>query len=90
MNAAPPPRSEIILYQMEDGHTRIECRSEDQIVWLTQALMAELFQVSPQNVTIHLKSIYAEGELGEAATCKEYLQVRSVAGSLAPGGGWRF
>jgi hypothetical protein len=43
---------------------------------LTQAAMAELFQTTPQNITLHLQSIYDEGELDEAATCKEYLQVR--------------
>lgn len=73
-------QSEIILYQTEDGHTRIECRFEEEMIWLTQALMAELFQVTPQNVTLHLKAIYEEGELDEAATCKEYLQVRSEGG----------
>ena len=75
-----PPRSEIVLYQTEDGRTRIECRFEDQTIWLTQALIAELFQTTPQNVTIHLKAIYEEGELNEAATCKDYLQVRQEGG----------
>ncbi len=49
-------------------------------LWLTQALIAELFQVTPQNVTLHLKAIFAEGEIDEAATCKDYLQVRSEGG----------
>ena len=70
-------QSEIILYQTEDGRTRIECRLENDTLWLTQAQIAELFQTTPQNVTLHLKAIYAEGELAEAATCKDYLQVRS-------------
>ena len=70
-------QSEIILYQTEDGQTKIQCRFEDETLWLTQALIAELFQVTPQNVTLHLKAIYEEGELEEVATCKEYLQVRS-------------
>jgi hypothetical protein len=72
-----PPESNIILYQTEDGRTKVQCRFEDETVWLTQALIAELFQVSPQNITLHLKAIYSEGELDEQATCKEYLQVRS-------------
>ena len=72
-----PPRSEIVLYQTEDGRTRVQCRFEDETIWLTQALMADLFQVTPQNITLHLKAIYQEGELDETATCKEYLQVRS-------------
>ena len=67
---------EILLYQTEDGRTRIECRFEDETIWLTQAQMAELFQTTPQNITLHLKAIYAEGEQPEEATCKSYLQVR--------------
>ena len=74
------PDSEIILYQTEDGRTRIQCRLEDETLWLTQAQMAELFETSPQNVTLHLKSIFAEGELVESATCKDYLQVRLEGG----------
>jgi hypothetical protein len=69
--------SNIILYQTEDGRTKVQCRFEDETVWLTQALIAELFNVSPQNITQHLKAIFSEGELDERATCKEYLQVRS-------------
>jgi len=69
-------RSEIILYQTEDGQTKIEVRLEDETVWLTQAVIAELFQSSPQNITLHLKNIYAEGELVESATCKDFLQVQ--------------
>jgi len=71
------PASEIILYQMEDGVTRLSVRLEGETVWLTQAAMAELFQTTPQNVTIHVKSIYEDGELEAGATCKDYLQVRS-------------
>jgi len=56
--------------------TRIQCRLEDETLWLTQAQIAELFQTTPQNVTLHLKSIFAEGELAEEATCKDCLQVR--------------
>jgi hypothetical protein len=74
------PMSSIVLYQTEDGRTRVQCRFEDETIWLTQALMAELFQTTPQNVTLHLKAIFAEGELTEAATCKDYLQVRREGG----------
>ncbi len=70
------PGGEIMLYEMEEGRVRIACRFEDEALWLTQAAMAELYQVTPQNITLHLKALYAEGELDEAATCKEYLQVR--------------
>ena len=71
-----PPQSSIVLYQTEDGRTRIQCRFENETIWLTQAQMAELFQTTAQNVTLHLKAIFAEGELVEVATCKDYLQVR--------------
>ena len=79
MKSNPSP-SELILYQTEDGRTRIQCRFEQENVWMTQKLMAELFQTTPQNITLHLRAIYAEGELSEAATCKDYLQVRSEGG----------
>jgi hypothetical protein len=71
-----PVKSEFLLYQTEDGETRIEVRLQDETVWMTQAAMAELYQTTPQNITTHLKAIYGEGELEEAATCKEYLQVQ--------------
>jgi hypothetical protein len=72
--AAPPG---FLLYQTEDGRMQIACRLEDETLWLSQAQMAELFQTTPQNITLHLKAIYQEGEQSEAATCKEYLQVRT-------------
>ena len=80
MTDALVPSPEFILYQAEDGRTRVQCRLENETLWLTQAQIAELFEVSPQNVTLHLKAIYAEGELTEAATCKDYLQVRVEGG----------
>ncbi len=72
----PAPIGELVLYQTEDGRTRVECRFADESLWLSQALMAELFQVTPQNVALHLKALYQEGEIEETATCKDYLQVR--------------
>jgi len=80
MNEDTPPQSSIVLYQTEDGRTCIQCRFEHETVWLTQALIAELFQVTPQNITLHLKAIYEEGELDEQATCKDCLQVRTEGG----------
>jgi hypothetical protein len=75
-----PPSSSIVLYTTQDGRTRIECRFEADTLWLTQALMAELFQTTPQNITLHLGALYEEGEIDEAATCKDYLQVRDEGG----------
>jgi hypothetical protein len=48
------------------------------MAWLTQAQMAELYQTSPQNITMHLKAVFKAGELNEATTCKDFLQVRTV------------
>ena len=68
---------EFILYQTEDGRTRIQCRFVNETIWLTQALIAELFQTTPQNITLHLKALYSGGEITPDATCKDYLQVAS-------------
>jgi len=70
-------RGEIIIYQSEEGKTKIEVRFENDNVWLTQKMMAELFQTTPQNITLHLKNIFEEGELHEDATCKDFLQVQT-------------
>ncbi len=73
----PTGKGEILLYQTEDGRTRVECRFQDETIWLTQAAMAELFQTTIPNINIHLKNIYDEDELTEEATVKDYLIVRS-------------
>ncbi|MCK9363748.1 MAG: virulence RhuM family protein [Syntrophales bacterium] len=70
-------KGELIIYQAEDETTKIEVRLENEKVWLTQKMMAELFQTTPQNITIHLKNIFDEGELQEDATCKDFLQVQN-------------
>ena len=72
MNESKQPQSSIILYQTEDGRTRIQCRFEDETVWLTQKLMADLFQIGVGTVNHHLKAIFAEGELQAAATIRRY------------------
>ncbi|NIA06458.1 MAG: hydroxyacid dehydrogenase [Actinobacteria bacterium] len=72
----PENRSEIILYQTEDGQSRIQVRLKGQTVWLTQAGMAELFQTTVANINIHIKNILKEGELVEQPTIKDYLIVR--------------
>jgi len=76
----PPPSSELVLYQTEDGQTRIQCRLENETIWLTQALIGELFQVSVPTVNEHLKGIYAEGELQPGATIRKFRIVRTEAG----------
>jgi hypothetical protein len=80
MSDQPAPRSELILYQTEDGRTRIQCRLENETLWLTQVQIAELFEVTVPNINMHLKAIYADGELSEPATIKSYLIVRMEGG----------
>jgi hypothetical protein len=75
MNVLPhkPKPTEIILYQTEDGQTKIQVRLEDDTVWLTQSQMAELFQTSIPNVSIHIRNIFREGELRENSVVKDFL-----------------
>jgi hypothetical protein len=68
-----PAQSEFLLYQTEDGQTRIEVRLENESVWLNQLTMAALFQMSKQNISLHFKNIFIEGELAENRVVKEYL-----------------
>ena len=70
------PQSQFLLYQTSDGQTRLEVRLENETVWLTQNQMAELFQTSIPNVSMHIRNVFAEGELQEAATVKDFLTVR--------------
>jgi len=67
---------EIILYRNPDGLAEVQLHAMDGTVWLSQAEIAELFHVTPQNVTLHVRAIYGSGELEEKRTCKEHLQVR--------------
>ncbi len=69
--------NKIVIYQSEDGQTQIDVRLENDTVWLTQAQMAELFQKTPQNITMHIRNAYNEGELDKESTCKEFLQVQT-------------
>ena len=69
-------KSEMILYKTEDGEIKLEVRLEHDNMWLTQAAMAELFQTTTANINIHIKSIYAQGELDVQGTIKENLIVR--------------
>lgn len=72
-----PSNSQIIIYQDGDGGTKLEVRLENETVWLTQKLMAELFQTTVPNINSHLKNIYEEGELNSVATIKDFLIVQN-------------
>lgn len=67
-----PAKSEFLVYEAEDGTVKVDVRLENETVWLTQHLMAELFQTSKQNVIQHLKRIFAEGELEESSVVKRF------------------
>ncbi|MBY0245594.1 MAG: cell filamentation protein Fic, partial [Sphingobacteriaceae bacterium] len=65
--------SNILIYQTEDRQTKIETLLVDETVWLTQAQMVDLLQTSKQNVSLHIKNIFTEGELTENSVVKDYL-----------------
>jgi hypothetical protein len=72
-----PTSSEIVFYQGEDGRSRIQVRLDGGTVWLTQVSLAELFQTTKQNISLHIQNIFAEGELDPSATVKRYLTVQT-------------
>ncbi|MBG2801892.1 virulence RhuM family protein [Proteus mirabilis] len=75
-NLPEAPQGEFVLFRSEDGQTRVECRFESDTLWLSQAEIANLYQVTPQAITQHIKAVYEEGELVQNSTCKSFLQVR--------------
>ncbi|MBN1684927.1 MAG: virulence RhuM family protein [Gammaproteobacteria bacterium] len=70
------PDNQIVFYQTSNGSAHIEVLFAEENIWLSQKKMAELFDTTPQNVTIHLKNIYQTGELEDVPTCKDFLQVQ--------------
>jgi hypothetical protein len=75
-----PLDNQLAFYQSSDGSINIEVLYADENIWLTQKKMAELFDTTPQNITQHLKNIYAEKEADRTTTCKDFLQVQSEGG----------
>ena len=73
-------QGDIVIYQTEDGGTKIDVRFEGETVWLTQQQMAELFGSSRTNIVEHIRHIYEEGELDEPSTCRKFRQVRNEGG----------
>jgi len=69
--------SDLILYTTDDGKSQIQLRADLGTVWLTQLEMAELFDATKQNISLHLKNIFEDGELDAAATVKESLTVQT-------------
>lgn len=65
-------QSEIIIYQTEDGNTKIDVKFQDETVWLTQAQLCELYQTSKSNISEHIKHIFEEGELDEISVVRKF------------------
>jgi len=73
-------KTDVLIYQMENGNVKVDVRLEDETVWMNQKSIADLYQRSTQNITMHIKNIYSQNELEEEATCKKDLQVRNEGG----------
>ncbi len=69
-------KGELLVYQTDDGQVKLEVRLQDETVWLTQQMMAALFQTTVPNISMHLRNIYEEGELSPEATVRKFLTVR--------------
>lgn len=69
-------KSQIVIYKTEEGRIKIDVRFDDETVWLSQNALAELFQTTKNNISLHVKNIFEEGELDQKATVKEFLTVQ--------------
>ncbi len=69
-------KGDILIYQNEKGDTKVDAYFNDSTIWMSQRSIAELYQTSSQNITLHIKNIYDDCELEENSTCKNYLQVQ--------------
>ena len=73
-------KGQFLVYEAEDGRIKIDVRLADETVWLTQQLIAELFQTTVPNISMHIRNVYEEGELQPEATIKKFLTVRQEGG----------
>lgn len=71
------PGGEVLVYEAPDGEVRVDVRLERETVWLSQKQMSQLFATTPENITMHLKKVFGDGELDESTTAKEFLVVRT-------------
>ena len=68
---------DMLIYQNEKGDTKVDVYFFEKDIWMSQAAIAKLYNTTPQNITMHIRNIYKDGELDEASTCKEFLQVQT-------------
>ena len=74
--------NELVLFESQDGAVTLPVSVRDETVWLTRMQMADLFGVTPQNITIHLKNVYSVGELDRSATSKDFLLVQNEVAAI--------
>ena len=74
---AEAPNGEVLLYEAPDSKVRVDVRLEQDTVWLTQRQMSEIFEITPENVLMHLKNTFGDGVLEEAAAAKEFLVIQT-------------
>ena len=79
-DSASSGKGQFLVYEAEDGRIKIDVRLDEETVWLSQALIAELFQTSVPNISMHIRNVYEEGELQPEATIKKFLTVRQEGG----------
>ena len=72
------PNGEVLVCEGADGEARLDVGVDRETVWLTQRQMAQVFDTTPENVLMHLRNVFASGELEAGATTKEFLAVRTV------------
>ena len=68
---------DMLIYQNEKGDTKVDVYFGEKDIWMSQAAIAQMYNTTPQNITMHIKNIYKDGELDEESTCKEFLQVQT-------------
>ena len=68
----------ILIYQTEKGDTRIDVFFQNGDIWMNQSAIARLYNTTPQNITMHIRNIYSDGEQDELSTCKDFLQVQTA------------
>ena len=74
-----PELGDMLICQNEKGDTKVDVYFFEKDVWMSQAAIARMYNTTPQNITMHIKNIYEDGELDEESTCKEFLQVKKQA-----------
>ncbi|MBD3177995.1 MAG: hydroxyacid dehydrogenase, partial [Armatimonadia bacterium] len=79
-DAGPAPAGELAIYKTDDDGREIRVLLQGETAWLTQAQMAELYQTTKQNISLHIRRTHADGELAEEATVKSYLTVAQEGG----------